>query len=249
MRNGTHIVDLSYDQLRSSFDRTATLVERARRFRADRIEAISTGLGGRPLVEGPICVLHFIPVASMAGNRHVDIQALLNNFMEYAFGWSAVWRATNLDGLIVYPGRGANEAVKGFTHVFRSGALEAVQTGAAVADPTSKIIPSLLVARFFRTAIEKFLRASLSLGFTGPATVGANLLRVGEYQFQTGREWHSRNATRADREHLILPETWLEDIGTTESDAVARPLLDVLWQAFDAGQCDLYDDKGQWQPE
>ena len=40
MRNGTHTSDLTYDQLRSASDRSATLSERARRFRIDRLSMI-----------------------------------------------------------------------------------------------------------------------------------------------------------------------------------------------------------------
>ncbi len=250
MRNGTHTVELTYDQLRSAFDRTATLAERARRFREDRLKAINAGRGGRPLVEGPICVVHLVPIASMAGNRSVDIQALYNNFMPYIFSdWGGASRSTNLDGLVVYSAGRTGERSAAFTQIFRSGALEAVRTVGGTVDRDRKIIPSTGISRFVRTGIEKFLRESRSLGFAGPAIVGVAVLSVGEYEFAVGPKWFPPDSARADRENLILPETWLEDIAmVSEVDQVARPLLDILWQGFDVEQCHLYDEQGRWQP-
>jgi predicted HTH transcriptional regulator len=76
IRNGTHTVDLNYDQLRMAFDRTATLTERARQFRQARIDAITGDRVGRALVRGPRAVVHLVPIPSMAGNRSVDIESL-----------------------------------------------------------------------------------------------------------------------------------------------------------------------------
>jgi hypothetical protein len=64
VRSGTHTADLTYSQIRDAFDRGATLGERARRFRDERLTAVVSGTTGRPLRAGPRCIVHFIPMAA-----------------------------------------------------------------------------------------------------------------------------------------------------------------------------------------
>jgi|SRR5450759_59619 len=85
MRNGTHTSELSFDQLRSAFDRTATLADRARRFRDDRLQAIVNNKAWRPMKKGPICAVHLIPIASMSGRKSIDVQALYNDYTRFMF--------------------------------------------------------------------------------------------------------------------------------------------------------------------
>ena len=48
VRTDTPIVDLTYDQIRDVFDRSATIAERARRFRDERLTGVLTRTTGRP---------------------------------------------------------------------------------------------------------------------------------------------------------------------------------------------------------
>jgi predicted HTH transcriptional regulator len=56
MRNGTLTSDMTYDQLRAAFDRTATLAEQARRFIDERLRLIKVRETPKLLVEGPAWV-------------------------------------------------------------------------------------------------------------------------------------------------------------------------------------------------
>jgi hypothetical protein len=251
MRNGTHTVELTYEQLRTAFDRTATLGERARRFRMDRLQAITDGDTPKRLPRGPVCVTHLIPIVAMAGTHSVDIQTLYDQFMPYIFNdWGGASRATNLDGLVVHPLSIHDGAYLAYTQIFRSGAFEAVRFGAAMLAPEErKIIPSSTVSQFFRHAIRMFLDESLKLGLAGPAIVGVALLSVADYEFGLGQQFFRFNRAEADRDNLIVPASWLNDIGAAQDlDVVARPLLDVMWQAFGVRSCHEYDDQGRWKP-
>lgn len=244
MRNGTHTAELTYGQLRAAFDRTATLAERARSFRADRLAAISIGRTWRQVKRGPICVVHLIPIAAMAGNRSVDIPSLYNAYTDFKHhDWTGVSRSTNLDGLVVHLRPAPGEEVMAYTQIFRSGALEAIRSG-GLSDPNpEKYIPAVTVATFFRHEIETFLKGSRSLGFSGPAIAGVALLGVAEY----GLAHTNFSRKAADRDNLCLPETWLDNFESVSNvDEVARPLLDMLWQAFDIDRCNLYDAQGRW---
>ncbi|MGH8576375.1 MAG: AlbA family DNA-binding domain-containing protein, partial [Gammaproteobacteria bacterium] len=75
MRNGTSATDLTFDQLRAAFDRTATLAERARRFIARRLQLVIDHKTPKPLLVGPLWVVHLVPVAGLAGRQTVDLNA------------------------------------------------------------------------------------------------------------------------------------------------------------------------------
>lgn len=249
IRNGTHTVELSYEQLRSAFDRTATLTERARRFRTERLAIIAARETWMPMIAGPVCAVHLVPIARMGAGHAIDIAALYNEYTRFIFDfWGGASRSTNLDGLVVHPGIGKDQSEIGaYVQLFRSGAMEAARYGGGLADRSTKMIPAGAVSKFIRDAVEKFLKASRELGFAGPAIAGAALLTVGNYEFALPRE-HFGDRPRADRESIVLPETWIEAVESTLSvDEVARPMLDILWQSFDVERCYQYDEKGNWR--
>lgn len=79
VRNGTLVSDMSYEQIRSAFDRNATLQEQGRQFRAERLALIEAGRTPVPLVgEGPIAVLHVLPISGLARRQTLDVPGLLN---------------------------------------------------------------------------------------------------------------------------------------------------------------------------
>jgi hypothetical protein len=250
VRAETHIVDLTYEQIRDSFDRGATLAERARRFRDERLTGVVSGTTGRHLRAGPRCVVHLIPLASVAGRAAVDIGPLYyNGYQEFMFqDWGGAARDFNLDGLVVYPGREAADIT--YTQIFRSGALEMARWAGMLhvqdeADKTA--IPSSDQSILIREAFVKFLAAASRWRVTGPAIAAVAMLGVEGY-----RLWYvsQRGITRrqqADRPNLILPEILIEQLGAVDKpDQIARPLLDTLWQAFGFERCLLYDSAGNW---
>jgi hypothetical protein len=234
-----------------AFDRTATLAEQARRFRDERIAAVAEGRTWKRVIDGPVCVTHLIPIASMARNRSLDIQALSQRFMDFMVpGRGGASSSLNLDGLVVHPGVWPSHGdVSRYTQVFRFGALEAVLAGIGHVESGQRYVESITASVFFREAIRKFLDQARLLGFSGPAIVGLAFLRVQAYAFPVGPV-RDPDAPKCDRHHLVLPETWIEGIESVKDvDEIARPLLDVLWQSFDIEQCRLYDANGRWAPK
>lgn len=246
-RSGTHTSELTYEQLRMAFDRTTTLGERARAFRQNRLDLILAGKTWRPLRPGPTCVVHLVPLAAMSGRQAIDIGALSSAYTPYMFqDWHGGSRSTNLDGLVVHPGGADNEGALACTQVFRIGAFEAVRHGGALMTE-ERFVPSTVVSSFVREAIQRFLTGCNALGIAGPAVAGAAFLGVAGYRFVIDQRWYDWQRATADREHLILPETWIESVDQPgEIDSVARPMLDVLWQCFGIDRCLEYDADGRW---
>ena len=253
MRNGTDTTDMSYDQIRSAFDRTATLAERARQFIDERFNAIGRLQTWRPFHTGPICVVALVPIAGLAGRVSVDIAALSNSYNRFMFDdWGSVSRTMNLDGLVVHPAGAESDGVVAYTQVYRNGAVVALRTGAGAREKL--IIPSTTVTTFYRDAVIKFLAASKALGFTGPAVLRCALVNVTGHKLGVGltNEPWGLNIANPDRDLLVLPDTWvnaIEGIETSEqADALVLSMMDVLWQAFDLERCLEFDLSGNWAP-
>ena len=200
---------------------------------------------------GPKCVVHLIPLSSVAGKVNVDVRQLYNppGYQPFMFPEVGAWtRSLNLDGLVVQPGGKAGDLL--YTQIFRNGALEAARFGGALAredDQEGKCIPSGVVSGFIRDALARFLAANARWNITGPAIASVALLEIDEF-----RLWHQplgRFTMRqsSDRPNLVIPEFWIEQVaGMQNVDDVARPLLDTLWQAFDVEECAFYDAHGNW---
>jgi hypothetical protein len=251
LRSGTHTSDMTYDQLRSAFDRTATLAERARQFRLGRLQAVAGGQAWRRMMPGPICAAHFTPLSAMTARGSVDVAAVHQNFSKLMMsGWGGANRSFNLDGVVVYPGRADDDqGAVGFTQVYRTGAIEFLRHGGSLTQPEAKLIFSGTVSQFFRESLQKAVEAAQSLNLAGPATFGIALLHVDGYQFQIASQSAFLQRSAADRSNIVPAEAWIDDVGSVNDiDLVARPVLDVLYQSFDVPRCQEYDPHGTWKP-
>lgn len=255
MRNGTHITELSYEQLRTAFDRTATLVDKTRSFMNGRAEAIVARRTPRPMQPGPICLVHLVPLASMGGRLAPNIAALEHDFTKFIFSdWGGGSRALNLDGLLVYTANQRGGVINAYVQAFRSGALEAGRFGGSLSyltedgDPPKRI-PSTTVTTFYREAVVKFVAIANALGYSGPAIVRFALLNIQGYEFAVGEQYWGQGQAFSDRPDLVLPDAWVEDLAAPfDVDTLIRPMMDILWQAFDVSRCFEYDKSGVWCP-
>lgn len=255
MRNGTGVGDMTFDQVRASFDRTATLAEQARRFIADRRQLIAARDTAVPLMAGPQLTLHLVPIAGLAGRRGVDLRPIYSREFTEFLGpdWHGASRTFNLDGLVVYPSGAGEDGHCGYNHIFRTGALEGVELGGGVrevAPRTQKpIVWSLDMSKFFYYSTKKFLDALKSWGFAGPALLGLGILNVKGYELGIGERFYGFNRATADRPHLVPADVWVEDVDSINVDNAIRPLLDTLWQAFGAERClDFDENTGTFSP-
>ncbi len=253
VRNGTVTSDMTYDQIRAAFNRSATLSERARRFRRDRCTAIDSGTAWRPLVPGPVAIVHVIPIAAMLSRVSVDVGALHDgNYMAFAQtepSWgSKTARTLNLDGLVVHPSHEPGTQLFAFSTVFRAGALESVRF-VGHARMGDDLIPSTVLATFVRNTVSKLTCGAAQNGYPGPAIVGVSLLRAGGIRLGLGDRYSRPIAIIGDRRDMLLPEAWIPALeGFTDIDSVVRPQLDMLWQCFGEPRCREYDASGRWTP-
>lgn len=258
MRNGTTTSDLTFDQLRMAFDRTASLADQARAFIKERNAALSQGNGAKALIDGPIRALHFVPLVGLAGRDAPDLNRLYNDGALQAqmleTDWGGGSRVFNLDGLVSYPGGEAEEGYYGYAQAFRNGSFEAASLGGGTfqrhpEQPEQLLVWSLDMTKWFRERSAAILAIGKALGMSGPAIVSFSMLHVRNYEMSTDVMFRSRRPPTPDRDHLVAPEVWIENFETAAADEFVRPLLDTLWQGFGLPRCLDYDaSTGEYKP-
>jgi hypothetical protein len=251
MRTGTNISDLSFDQLRSAFDRTASLGEQARRLVATRIDHLNARRTPKRVMELPLAVVHFVPISGLAGRHAPDLREMHRERFTQLIQreWSGGSRTFNLDGLVVYPGGAPDAGHLGYSLAFRNGAIEAVTVGGRPWRPRESDPARFFVwtenSAFFRSSTEAMLKVAKQEGFSGPAIFSYALMHVMGYSLAGDS---LRGSYPSDREHLVAPEVWIDNLETAVADDIARPLLDTLWQGFGLERCLDYDETGVYKP-
>jgi len=251
MRNGTMVTDMSFDQIRGAFDRTATLAEQARRFIANRRRLVAKGDAPLPLISGPQLLVHLVPIAGIAGRKSVDLKSSYDSFTDFIErDWYGSSRIYNIDGLLIHSVADQEEnGYYAYNQIFRNGSLEGVKHGGAFEKnfqgKETAIVWSSRMYEFFYCSIIKFMKSVKSWGFAGPAFLGVSVMNVKGYELQTHNKFRlSRHPKKVDRQHLIPSEVWIEDIDAVDIDSIIRPLLDTMWQAFGFERCFDYNDSG-----
>jgi len=206
----------------------------------------------RPIMNGPVCVAHLVPIAGLAGKVAVNMQEFYDSaYLRFAYKeWSGNQRRTfSLDGLTVSDAAGGF----GYNHIFRNGAMEGAFIGGREMQlpngDVGHVVWGSVVANFFWDTVHIFLKTSKELGIDGPAVLHFALLDVDGYTLDgsgAGQLAGLFSKALADRNYLLLPDAWIENMDTADVSSIVRPLLDTLWQSFGRPACPYFDGTGQY---
>jgi Putative DNA-binding domain len=237
IRNERNSNDMTYDQIRTAFQRTSSLVDQAREFVRKRTTALSETEGSPlPLAPGPRFVLHLAPLSAFGARASVDLHQLKQRSHEFQTPkWHSGRAVFNVDGLLVHD---YADPCARYSLVFRSGAMESVWAYKLSDNAqNTNSLPSALVADHYRSIIPKILKIASDSGLRGPCVVSAALLGVGGLSLHHQSAHDDSGPARADRDNLVMPAQWLEELHTARADAVAQELLNVVWQSFGLDAC------------
>lgn len=249
IRSDTSTSDMTFDQLRNAFGRGATLLEKAARFRTDRVNKILAGKTPRKLAPGAILALHIIPLCGLAGRADVDIAGLHADFTTLKLGAEYSWlRSANLDGLVMYPYEDIN-GVECCSQIFRSGIFEILKNVSTESSYGSgpAVVIGPLIGEQLRNGLMVYATAATSLGVRGSIVVCISITNTAGTVLATNNQTITRQPIVENR--LELPEVMIDNIAeNSEVDEVIRPILDVLYQCYGEARCGLFDSTGKWCP-
>jgi Putative DNA-binding domain len=246
LRNGTVTSDMSYEQLRSAFDKTATLAEAASKMIAARHEILDAKRTPKKISSGPIRALHFIPIAAFSGRQSIDINDVyFQQFSLFAdWDWGGASRNFKLEGVVAHSGAGLEFEGTGYALIFRNGACEMVALSGGVDDRN----PSKPRNVFFASDVAKWycerMSAAIQLAKTqelsGPALVSVSIHHVQNHEFVLDRHF-VRAIPSSDSGSIVCPQVWIENLETVNPEDVIRESLNILWQAFGLERCGDFD--------
>ncbi len=250
VRNGTGTSDMTYDQLRSAFNRTASLQEQVRTFVGERLRLLRSGAAPVRIPSGePLAVLHIVPLSGLAGRQLWDVVPLSrgNGCYELLPLRGAMSKRFNLDGVVAF--HTSREGVSnGYAQAYRNGCVETVVLAGRFVededgpDEGNRLFNGVIV-NHFRTGLEKAVAQLREAGFSGPAGVSIAIVRAQSHRLANdgffGEE--SEQGSGDELGNVAVPPAWIDHLDAVDVDGTIAPLLDTLWQAFGVERCPYFE--------
>jgi hypothetical protein len=227
---GTH--EASVEELRVLFNVSATVNERIRAFRQERLAKITAGEGPVRLSQdrGRI-LLHMVPFSAFSALSQIDLaQTTQLQGSLRPMGSVGFTPRFNFDGFINIAG---GNPCHGYTQLFRNGIIEAVLAGMVVDRDGRAIIPSLSLEQYILDAIPFYLTALRSLEISTPVAVMVTIEGVhGAFLGVSNHQFYFDQPAPISQSVLELPEVVIDDYGTPDDyQRTLRPAFDALWNA------------------
>jgi Putative DNA-binding domain len=228
-RTSTGIDPMDITALRSAFLQSATAIEKAAAFRELRVSGLRDRPMPAPLAEGPLGILHIIPVSSLFGAVRNEMTALKSIAQAIQppldnGGWGP---RINFDGAM---SASSGESLRAYTQVFRDGSIESVLS-------LKVEYSDVVFVATFEEILKQGHHATLvaaykALGNSGPAFIMLSFRDIGGALIEgPGRAWaaFSGPAIVPDfHKSLLLPEVYVESFADAAAQ-IYEPLFDMVW--------------------
>ena len=243
VRNSAGVHEPSIGELRSLFTQTASALKDARAFRDNRIELIRHGHAPRPLANNGHTMLHIVPVAAFSGMLNLDVEEVFKHQDSFrTIGSMGRTPTFNFEGFINH--RGDN---RGYTQVFRNGALEAIEAGIVESGGEGRRwIAGLILENELFEVLSPYLDGLRTIGIPPPLILMLTLQSVAGVIYAVGVE-HYRGDQSLPRHILRLPECLLEDYGSDiDHHRSLKPAFDALRNAIGYARSPWFNEDGLW---
>lgn len=255
VRRGGRVSEYTYQELRAAFDRNASAATRARQWMTERLASIKEGRTWRPLLPGPMTVVHIIPMLSYYQEEPpIDLRRASELAIKFPKPWmqGGYSDGINFDGYMIYQSGGEEDTeLFGYTQLFRDGTMEVVRSAGPVwpTDSSDDLVGGGPIAWTVHDAVTMTPSAIRAFGKDGPLLVGASVIGTAGHALPAyGRRDHRRHVS--DRDALVVPAAYVEQTDNDEElNRVAKTALDMIWQGFGYRSCPHYDEQGKYREE
>lgn len=251
VREGRQSRPVNVPELRTLFHLSASVAQRVRDFRTERIDKILAGETPRQLKPGVVALLHLVPTQAALGNVAI-------NFREYDFRHP---NGRNIPIMGAYPGAGQPRVVlegiahtrggvrggcHGYSLLFRNGFFESTyvdsfadQRGDVTRVTSSTIEPECVrLMNWFREELTR-------LGVSTELMVMFSLLHAkrGVLDFRRDNFMLDEDEGYFVSQHVVLPEMVIAE--DDDPSAGMQQVFDLLWQACNLPNSPYFDKDGQ----
>ena len=245
---GKYALDLG--ETKSAILASEELPDRIRRFRDERLARIIANEGPLSVGESPKLVLHLVPTEAASTMNRIDPRVISQRAKGVkplvASDWLSPTTRINFDGVVGYlADEGSRSRHSTYVQVFRSGALEAVETTLQESSEKEKCILISPIEQYVIEGVKQYLNVLKNLECNSPTFVMLCLLGFKGYTMPASRVARRIGGHAIDRVDLLLPEVVAEE---HECDVakLLRPVFDALWNACGFEGSLNYDREGNW---
>ncbi|NLD49263.1 MAG: ATP-binding protein [Clostridiaceae bacterium] len=245
-RNSAGKYPLDTFELREAFTSSQIIEEKIKRFRNERIQALSYNETPIPFDEGAKCVLHIIPIDAFNRSVSYDISGehnISNLRPIRGAGWN---NRINLEGLLTYSG--GNTTSYSYVQLYRNGIIEAVNNSMLSFYEEEKLIPSLGYEEALIESLNSYINVLKSLSVTVPLFCFLSLIGVKGYTLGLSAGFSFVDKYSIDKENIILPETIIENYDI-RPERILKPSFDLVWNACGLERSYNFDQNGNWCPK
>jgi hypothetical protein len=241
-RNSAGKYPLDVNELRTAFTLSATVIDRVRAFRTDRVIALSNNQTPVRFEQTSKILLHCIPVETFADRPQYDVLPFYQSSQWLPpMGTTAFDRRLNLEGLLVF---GVNQP--SYVQLYRNGVIEAANGSILSMDYEGKpTIPSESYERTLLEYLAKCLSAQKQLGVNVPIVIALTLTKTRGLRMGTNDKFGFGRKEIINEETLILPEVLVEDFSTPPAK-ILKPVFDLVWNACGYPFSRNFDAEGNW---
>jgi hypothetical protein len=230
--NGKH--PMNVDELRRAFTFSDSIAERLRRFREDRIRIIQGGDDPLPLQRGVRMILHIVPLTAFVDPLDLQFHHSQHQGIIMPFGAGGFDYQYTLDGYITYSGMGnSSEAVRAYTLMFRTGAVEMAASIPGGVDNNGKRLLHLTgIEGFVAQGWQRYTMFAKFFGIEAPFYVFLSMLNIKGFEPEASF-FISPSPVPSRRDSILFPEVELASDRLAQGPGVifAR-LFDTLANAF-----------------
>jgi hypothetical protein len=226
---------LGESEIRSAYELSGNLLEKARRWHLDRIAAIHAREMPVALARGGLLVIHVVPLSALAHRRAIPAQQLSSVTTLTPPGATSWNTRHNADGHL-------RSGDYSYTQLFRSGCVEVVSARLCGAPPAERELNLPFVDRTAILTVSETLEFHTAAGIGLPALVAGALVNVrGTVVADHFRDHFDPEPV--DRDVVLLPEVVINDPPTSVATAI-KDLLDTAWNSSNLPASPLFQSDG-----
>ena len=246
IRHSAGVHEPSVEELRTLFNQSESVLEKAQRFRDERLLLVCNGDGSRPLEAEGRFFLHIVPAAAFSGMVQLDVEQIYSKYTNFIpIGYDGVLRRYNYYGFINEWDLDKNF---GYTQIFRNGCLEAAKANIVRQIDNRLVIPGL--------GLETDLFKRLDSYFCGLRDIGVPTPLIIMLTFEGVQGAEYAVFDRSDYQFplpesvLKLPVCILEEYGTDlDRHRAVLPAFNALWNAIGYPRAKFFNEEGRWVGE
>ena len=241
--NGKYNLDVQ--EIRQAFLLSATVGERIRNFRLERIARL--GADETPLLledSKAKLVVHILPFTSFSTNQPIDIVNIGGRFHEFFRDVNN--RRYNIDGAVFYNEYKDGMARK-YYQVFRNGAVEFAEGHLTSSFDEKPMLASYNIEDDILVACSSTFSYLKSFGVEPPIFIFLTLIGVKGIILATNRHYWGVN--HFDRDVILIPEVQVDSYPNNENEiaTLMKPALDAMWNASGMPGSESFDNQGRWR--